>query len=419
MHFYGSKHVAQILYMCSLILLAFFAACGQSFIIQSENNPMPPFNEPVPDPTENLAIDPDIPLAEGYFSNFLPIPREYPNNEIGALSTVNDYPIGGGSGYTIGPKKSDADFIISGADSLAKLRNTLSQASPGQIVWLEKDFLVTDGPIVIPDHVMLAGDRGQNSSGPKITCDYNPGGNDACIQLKSGSVVTGFRVFGTSSNPNQERETLCGVGRGKGYISNMEIKNFPDSSTIFLRGERGWIAYSDLGDQHYDAIYNGPDAELGYFFNLKIKWYWNAVAVGQNNTGAGQGFVLKRSLLIRGNRDYAGGADYGAETHETSNYHLSLERKVIVKHNTFQTTPDVDMTCISFYASGCGPWYDVKIGTANVSTKVTVTHNYFSRNFSELVDGGNIHNGWSLAYFIEGNGDVQDTLEYNSYADQR
>lgn len=178
--------------------------------------------------------------------------------------------LGGGENYTDKICGEDADRVLEASSSLSDLRETLSDSSSGDAVFIESGAKINLGfdedsaSIEVPENVTLASGRGcEGSEGALLTSEAKDGsdweGSDT-IKLKDDSRITGLRIEG----PYPDRD-MNWLGEDHDYTdgvaaeaSDVEV----DNNEIY-----GWPAAAVRGGLlhvHHNYIHGNDQSGLGY-----------------------------------------------------------------------------------------------------------------------------------------------------------
>lgn len=187
---------------------------------------------------------------------------EYPFRFTNAASTSE--PIGGGDGYPNTVAEADAQYT---ASTSSELRNALSSASAGDIVYVTADIDTRgESSYTVPSGVTLAGDRGINgSSGPLILHGERYRG----CYLNQDARLTGLRIRGPhytgwspdSSNISSDEDWYQNGVTTNG--TNAEI----DNCEIWGHGESQILGDADDAHIHHCNIHHGCRDGVGYGIN--------------------------------------------------------------------------------------------------------------------------------------------------------
>lgn len=310
----------------------------------------------------------------------------------GADANPTGQPMGGGQGYTGGPKVTPAAKRV---DSLGSMQQALAMAKPGDLVWIESDKVIdlADAQLIVPEKVTLAGDRGaQGALGPLLTAGMSK--LDWRIQLKPGARLSGVRLRG----PNPLMHEIDAVNPPpSGYaiacvdaeVDNCEISQFQRGGIAHFRDSvRGHIHHNHLHDiAAYPVLVANGSGDGHVFEANRIEWAWHAIA---SNGSRGSGYTARYNTFIRVPRPKlfdGGGADppnwcldVHANTGEPTKPPRPATRELIVHHNTFLAHPDVKvgdgselLKTINVY-----PKHDIFVGSAEgFTTTVEIHHNRF------------------------------------------
>lgn len=310
----------------------------------------------------------------------------------GAAANSTGQPIGGGVGYTAGPKMDEASQRV---DSLDAIRRALAAAKPGDLVWIESGEPIDLGsaPLIVPEKVTLAGDRGaEGAPGPLLMAGMSH--LEWRIQLKPGARMSGLRLQGP--NPRM-REIDAVKPPPSNYaiacidaeVDNCEISQFQRGGIVHYRDSvRGYIHHNDLHDiAAYPVLVANGSGDGHVFEANRIEWAWHAIA---SNGSRGSGYTARFNVFVRVPRPKffdQSGADppnwcldvHGNKGDETKPARPAT-RKLVVHHNTFSAHPEVKvgdgselLKTINVY-----PKHDVFVGAAEgFTTTVEIHHNRF------------------------------------------
>jgi hypothetical protein len=311
---------------------------------------------------------------------------------IGAEANPTGEPIGGGTGYSLGPKREAARFC---AATSAELEAALEQAKGGDIVWVEDGRTIDlgDAQIVVPEKVTLAGDRGEKgSSGPLLTVGMS--NLEWRIALKPGARLTGVRFRGPNPlmrdiDARNPPPSGFAVSCADAEVDNCEISQFQRGGiALFRDSERAHIHHNHLHDIAAYPVLVGNGSGDGHIIEAnRIEWAWHAIA---GNGSRGSGYEARYNIFVRVPRpksfDNVGPSppnwcldmhvNNGAETRPPR----PATRRFIAHHNTFLAHPDVKVGDGSdlLITNGLYPKHDIYIGPAkDMTTTVDIHHNRF------------------------------------------
>ena len=301
-------------------------------------------------------------------------------------------PIGGGAGYTSGPKASDANASV---ETLEELLSALKRSRPLDVIWIQSDAVVdfTGNRIEIPSGVTLAGDRGLNgSNGPLLTASHS--GDEYFILLASGSRISGLRIRG--SNPpldSLDAQTSDPSGYAisctNATVDNCEISHFRRAGVAMFRtSDRSHIHHNHIHDVAAYPVLLGNGTGDGHLIEAnRIEWAWHAIA---SNGSRGSGYTARHNEFVRVKRPKSFEAsgpsppnwcidvhsNDGAETRPARN----ASRRLTVHHNTFLADAAVVVGSGDdlLRTNGLYPKHDIYVGACQgVSTIVEIHHNRF------------------------------------------
>jgi VCBS repeat protein len=272
---------------------------------------------------------------------FLLVFNSYADTNIGA---PNDPTIGGGKIYldTYSEKKiTTGNYIV---NDIASLRNALSNVSPNQIIFIPGnitlDLTNESSPLLVPQGVTLASDRGVNGSKGALlkTTTYH---NFPLIEIMGDNVrLTGFRSQGSNALLNavlyggQAAQGIISVGNENIEVDNMELFNWSKAAIRFG-------ADSVNARVHHSSIHDNPHISMGYGVVL----YGNAnVVIDHNLFGAnrhsiagdgapGQIYEAHSNIILSGNShafDVHGYFETGGASNDPS-----AGEQFSIHHNTF------------------------------------------------------------------------------------
>jgi PKD repeat protein len=239
----------------------------------------------------------------------VPDPEPFPiPTDFGCGSSYLGNPIGGGAGYT--DIKTGGTYTVTSLDSL---KMYLSKAKAGDIIFIHPGVTINfngSATVSIPSGVTLASDRGNNSTGAKLTKTQSTGGwKDAMLTTGGNNVrITGLVLEGEmlaeSESPIiSESLYLKGVtcfGHSGLEIDNCEL--------------RGW-AYAAVFCDHCPTV-GRPTIHHCYI---------------HHNTACGEGYgcnVNYGDMLMEGNvldwnrHSFTGGGQQGEKAEVRYNRHL-------------------------------------------------------------------------------------------------
>ncbi len=310
----------------------------------------------------------------------------------GAEVNPTGQPIGGGAGYTAGPKREDAQHRV---HSLDELKQALATATAGEVVWIESGSVIdfTGTRLEVPEKVTLAGDRGFNGSeGPRLTAKHS--GSEYFMTLRRGARLTGVRVRG--SNPlmtdiDSQKSDPPGyaIACANAEVDNCEISQFQRGGVAMFRdSERSHVHHNFIHDiAAYPVLLGNGTGDGPIIEANRIEWAWHAIA---SNASRGSGYTARYNVFLRVSRpklfDRSGPdppnwcldthANAGAETKPAR----PATRKLIAHHNTFLAHPDVTVGDGSALPKTVGiyPKHDIYIGAGEgMTTTVEIHHNRF------------------------------------------
>lgn len=315
-----------------------------------------------------------------------------PAADLGTDANPTGQPIGGGEGYTAGPRVDEATRQV---QSLVDLQAALAAAQPGDVVWVQRAAVIdlADSQLVVPAKVTLAGDRGTaGSPGPLLTCGMS--GLEWRLQLQRGARLTGLRLQGPNPplrdidrlKPNPSGYAVACVDA---EVDNCQISCFQRGGIAHFRdSERGHVHHNHLHDIAAYPILVANGSGDGHVFEAnRIEWAWHAVA---SNGSRGSGYTARYNLFVRVRRpalfDASGPdppnwcLDVHAHSGEQTRPPREPVRRLVVHHNTFTAAADVPvgdgselLTSINAY-----PKHDIFVGAANgLTTTVEIHHNRF------------------------------------------
>lgn len=312
--------------------------------------------------------------------------------EFGAGANPTKQPIGGGAGYTAGPRRAEARYHVR---SLVELRQALAESKPGDTVWIESGSTIdfTGSRLEVPAKVTLAGDRGRDgSAGPLLTA--KPSGNEYHLILHSGSRLSGVRVRG--SNPSFDKidsqpsdPPSYAVSCIDAEVDNCEISQFQRGGVgLFRNSVRAHIHHNYLHDiAAYPVLVGNGSGDEHVIEANRIEWAWHAVA---SNGSRGSGYTARYNVFVRVPRpkrfDESGldppnwCLDVHANTGAETNPPRPRTRKLVAHHNTFLAHPEVHVGDGGDLVKSVGlyPKHDIYIGAGvGLTTTVEIHHNLF------------------------------------------
>lgn len=167
--------------------------------------------------------------------------------------------IGGGEGYESAITSEDADVVVKNRSAL---RNALSDASSGDIVYIDGDSTIDLGSntYTVPRGVTLASNRGiNNAPGGRLKTDYKAGSGFYSLNLSRDSRITGLRFQGPYYeyfSPDFYAAGAAVTIRGNNVeIDNCEMWGFAYASIHVNTGSP---------HIHHNNIHHNPRAGLGY-----------------------------------------------------------------------------------------------------------------------------------------------------------
>ncbi|MBM3890089.1 MAG: hypothetical protein FJ388_13320 [Verrucomicrobia bacterium] len=314
------------------------------------------------------------------------------NSVFGAEANPTGQPIGGGTGYSAGPKPDAAKYRVR---TLDELKSALGKAAAGDVVWVESGSTIdfTGTRIEVPAKVTLAGGRGRGGSpGPLLTAKHS--GDDYFIRLAEGARLTGLRVRG--SNPlmkvlDSQKSDPPGyaITCANAEVDNCEVSQFQRGGiALFRDSERSRLHHNHLHDIAAYPVLVGNGAGDGHIIEAnRIEWAWHAVA---SNGSRGSGYTARYNEFIRVPRpkifEQSGASppNWCLDVHENKGAPTKPPRpptrKLVVHHNTFLAHPGVKVGDGSelLTTNGLYPKHDIYIGPgAGMTTTVEIDHNRF------------------------------------------
>lgn len=316
--------------------------------------------------------------------------QEDGQSTFGAEANPTGQPIGGGAGYSAGPKQTDARFH---AGTLDELMASLKQAQSGDLIWIKSESTIdfTGKRLEVPPKVIVAGDRGLNGSlGPLLTAKHT--GDEYFITLGDGARLSGLRIRG--SNPlfinldSQESDpsgyaVLC----VNGEIDNCEVSQFRRGGIgLFRTSDRSHIHHNFLHDIAAYPVLIGNGSGDGHVIEAnRIEWAWHAVG---SNGSRGSGYIVRYNEFVRVVRpklfETSGSSppNWCLDVHENDGSQTRpprpATRKLIVHHNSFLAHSAIVVGDGSelLTTNGLYPKYDVFVGAGPaVTTTVEIHHN--------------------------------------------
>jgi hypothetical protein len=315
-----------------------------------------------------------------------------PLSSVGADANPTGQPIGGGEGYTAGPKVSPSDHHSA---SLASIQQALATAKPGDVVWIGSGMVIdlADAQLIVPEKVTLAGDRGaQGSAGPLLTADMSK--FEWRIKLKPGARLSGVRLQGPNPlirdidalMPPPSNYAIACVDA---EVDNCEISQFQRGGIVHLRDSaHGHIHHNYLHDiAAYPVLVANGSGDEHIFEANRIEWAWHAIA---SNGSRGSGYTARYNIFMRVPRpklfDQSGAdppnwcLDVHTNAGEQTRPPRPATRKLAVHHNTFLAHADVKvgdgsdlLKTINVY-----PKHDIFVGEGEgFTTTVEIHHNRF------------------------------------------
>ena len=312
--------------------------------------------------------------------------------EFGADANPTGQPVGGGNGYSAGPKPADAKFQVGTLDELIA---ALKQARSGDLIWIKSESTIdfTGKRLEVPAKVTVAGDRGRTGSlGPLLTTKHS--GDDYFITLGDEARVSGLRIRG--SNPLfkdlDSRESdpsgyavLC----VNSEVDNCEISQFRRGGVaLFRTSDRSRIHHNYFHDIAAYPVLIGNGTGDGHVIEAnRIEWAWHAVG---SNGSRGSGYIARFNEFIRVVRpkqfEVSGPSppNWCLDVHDNDGSETRpprpATRKLIVHHNSFLAHPDIIVGDGSelLTTNGLYPKYDIFVGAGPaVTTTVEIHHNRF------------------------------------------
>ncbi len=246
-------------------------------------------------------------------------------------------PIGGGSGYSDILSANDADYDV---DTVAELKTALSNASSGDIIFVSGDIDLTgdqDVPLTIPGGVILAGNRGYNSSsGALLKSDTLNPSTPVPLFVAGGQNVriTGLRIQGPHSGTTE-------IDKSRGIQSeyqNLEVDNCEISAWghagIFLDdgATDAYIHHNYIHHCQRDGLGYGISHGYGYADSLveanKFDYYRHAVAA----TGTtGNSYEARYNLALENATGHVFDMHGGADRNDGTNI---AGDNIYIHHNT-------------------------------------------------------------------------------------
>lgn len=314
------------------------------------------------------------------------------SDSFGAEANPTGQPIGGGLGYTAGPKLAPSARQV---DSLASIQQALAMAKPGEVIWIESNKVIdlADAHLIVPEKVTLAGDRGtKGSQGPLLTAGMSK--LEWRIQLKPGARLSGVRLRGPNPlmrdidavNPPPSNYAIACVDA---EVDNCDISQFQRGGIAMFRdSERAHIHHNHLHDiAAYPVLLGNGTGDCHVIEANRIEWAWHAIA---SNGSRGSGYTAGYNVFMRVTRpklfDQSGPdpPNWCLDTHVNNGAPTKpprpATRKLIAHHNTFLAHPDVKvgdgrdlLKTVGIY-----PKHDIYIGAGDgMTTRVEIHHNRF------------------------------------------
>lgn len=337
-------------------------------------------------------MKPILAIAAFLFASMAALQAGDPSPDFGAGANPTGQPIGGGAGYSAGPKAAQAAQRVK---TLNDLKHALSVAKAGEIVWIEGDAVmdITAAQLAVPEQVTLAGDRGQNGSpGPLLTANHSR--VEWLIQLRPGARLSGVRMTGpnplfkdTDSRPHVPSNYA--VACADAEVDNCEISQFQRGGIVLFRNsERGRIHHNHLHDIAAYPVLLGNGTGDGHIIEAnRIEWAWHAVGC---NGSRGSGYTARYNEFVRVARpklfEQSGPSppNWCLDIHENDGAQTkpprAATRTLVVHHNTFLAHPAVKVGDGSelLTTNGLYPKHDIYVGPgAGMMTTVEVHHNRF------------------------------------------
>jgi len=185
------------------------------------------------------------------------------------------YRFGGGSGYPDVVPSSGTCVIRVSTGQRADLVSALSVATPGSTVFVDRDINLnnpTSSPVVVPEGVTLAGNRGSGGSlGALLYTTAAMGGG--MISTGAGARITGLRIRGhDQSNCGSE----CAASKG---IVTSSPRLEVDNNEIFGWTAEGIALRTGANDAriHHNFFHHNQKQEFGYGVTLEEGTPSNAV----------------------------------------------------------------------------------------------------------------------------------------------
>lgn len=313
-------------------------------------------------------------------------------SKFGAEANPTGQPVGGGAGYSAGPKPADARFQVGTLDELI---TSLKQAQSGDLIWIKPESTIdfTGKRLEVPPKVVVASDRGLNGSlGSMLTTKHT--GDEYFITLGDGARLSGLRIRG--SNPlfkhldSQESDpsgyaVLC----VNGEIDNCDISQFRRGGVaLFRTSDRSHIHHNHLHDIAAYPVLIGNGTGDGHVIEAnRIEWAWHAVG---SNGSRGSGYIARYNEFVRVVRpklfETSGSSppNWCLDVHDNDGSETRpsrpATRKLIVHHNSFLVHPDIVVGDGSelLTTNGLYPKYDIFVGAGPaVTTTIEIHHNRF------------------------------------------
>lgn len=175
----------------------------------------------------------------------------------------NDPTIGGGQLYAVEEDNAiiEGDFVVENMDAL---KEALDIAEPNQIIFMPSsvqiDFTNESSPLLIPEGITIAGDRGVDGSKGALLFSSNKERNTALLKVIGDNVrITGFRVRGPHENIQNDyyNRGISSQNNSGLIIDNMEIFNWANSGVKLNNG-------TDNAQIHHCSIHSNQRNGNGY-----------------------------------------------------------------------------------------------------------------------------------------------------------
>jgi hypothetical protein len=310
----------------------------------------------------------------------------------GADANPTGQSIGGGAGYTAGPKLTP---FAKEVDSLELLQRALAMAKPGDVIWIAPNKIIdlADAQLTVPEKVTLAGDRGtKDSPGPMLTAGFSK--LEWRIQLKPGARLSGVRLRGPSPlmrdiDAVKPPPSNYAVSCADAEVDNCEISQFHRGGIAMFRNSvRAHIHHNHLHDIAAYPVLLGNGTGDGHIIQAnRIEWAWHAIA---SNGSRGSGYTARYNIFMRVTRPKL----FDQSGPDPPNWCLDIHvnngpptkpprpstRKLIAHHNSFLAHRDVKIGDGGELLKTVGiyPKHDIYIGAGDgMTTTVEIHHNRF------------------------------------------